>query len=801
MILKNLFGRKMRTLLTVFGIAVGVAAVVALGALADGFIQGYSAMSGGSGADVLVVQDNALDIMFSTVDQEVGTILASMPGVTDVSEMVYTFAATDGAPYFIVYGYDPGGFAIQRFKIVDGVPLSDQTESRAGKPLLLGRAAADNLKKQVGDTFRLYESTYRIVGIYETGEPFEDGAAVVHLEDAQIINGKPRQVNALLLKVREGTDLDALCARIERRFDKLTATKSADFADQQEMLQYIYVFTWSVSLMAIFIGGVGVMNTMLMSVFERTKELGVLRAIGWRPRRVLAMILGESLALSLLGGGVGLLLGLATVRAVQNVPAISSLMPPQFSTDLIVQGIVVALSLGLVGGALPAWRASRLAPAEAMRTEGASARGGRHVRWAALRNILRQPVRTLLTVVGIGAAIMAIVFMGAMGDGLIDAMGGMMTGGGAHLIGIEADASVDLSKIDENVVRRIATLPGVQAAEGFLTGYTTLGDLPFFIVFGYQPRGLSIRTFPIVEGEPLTTNRQIILGRVAATNLRREVGQTVRIFDSTFKIVGIYETGVAFQDGGGVVTLRDAQKLFGQTRKVSFLGVWLHNPEQAEAVVRDIEQRFPEVSVGQASRFTENLVDIQMMKASTWGIALLAIIVGGLGMMNTMVMSVIERTREIGVLRALGWRKRRVLGMIVRESVALSLIGGVAGTAIGVLAGYALNLHPMMQGFFPHGIQYWPFRASVRRRAGIGHHRRPLSRLARIELAAGGGATVRVKVLDLTGLRRPVRSGKKRCSTFVSSVGYIERTKSSIRRGRMRSARSASTHIRSARCR
>ena len=217
----------MRTLLTVFGIAVGVAAVVALGAMADGFIQGYSAMSGGSGADILVVQDNALDIMFSTVDQEIAPILARMPGVTAVSEMIYTFAATDAAPYFIVYGYDPNGFAVQHFKIVEGVPLSDKAAGRGGRPLLLGRAAAADLKKAVGDTFRLYESSYRVVGIYETGEPFEDGAAVVLLEDAQRINGKPRQVNALLLKVREGTDLDALCARIERRFDKLTATKSA----------------------------------------------------------------------------------------------------------------------------------------------------------------------------------------------------------------------------------------------------------------------------------------------------------------------------------------------------------------------------------------------------------------------------------------------------------------------------------------------------------------------------------------------------------------------------------------------
>jgi ABC-type lipoprotein release transport system permease subunit len=267
------------------------------------------------------------------------------------------------------------------------------------------------------------------------------------------------------------------------------------------------------------------------------------------------------------------------------------------------------------------------------------------------------------------------------------------------LVGSEADASIDLSTIDLGIVRRIAALPGVRAAEGFLTGYTALGDLPFFVVFGYQPQGLSIRDLRIVEGQALTANRQMILGRVAAENLDVGVGQTLRIFDKSFKIVGIYETGVPFQDGGGVVTLRDAQGLFGQPRKVSFLGVWLQDPAQADAVTEEVEARFPEVALARTSEFAEGLTDMQLMRSSTWAISLMALVVGGLGMTNTMIMSVLERTREIGVLRALGWRKRRVLGMIVRESAVLSLLGGAAGTAVGVALGALLNLHPVLEGF------------------------------------------------------------------------------------------------------
>ncbi|NLE45441.1 MAG: FtsX-like permease family protein [Chloroflexi bacterium] len=699
MIVKSLLGRKMRTILTVFGIAVGVAAVVALGALGDGMIEGYTTMGGGSGADLLVVQDDALDIMFSAVDQDLGTTLAGFAGVTDVSEMIYTFAATDGAAYFIVYGYDPDGFAIQRFRIVEGQSLSRRAAPHGGKPVLLGRAAADDFGLSVGDTFRLYESQFRIVGIFETGAPFEDGAAVVLLEDAQVISGKPRQVNALLLKVRDGADLDALRDRIERRFPKLTTTTSADFLEKQEMLQYVDAFTWTVSFVALLIGGVGVMNTMLMSVFERTREFGVLRAVGWRPRRVLALVIGESLILSLLGGMMGVGLGILAVWAVSNAPVYSSFMPGHISISLMVQGGVVAVGLGLIGGALPAWHASRLTPVEAMRTDGAAASGTRHVRSAALRNILRRPTRTLLTVVGIGVAMMAIVLLGAFGEGMVDTIAGLALGSGANLVGMEADASIDLSKIDEGIVRRMVGVPGVSNAEGFLTGYTSMGDLPFFIVFGYQPRGRLIREFKLVDGDPLTTNRQILLGRVAAENLGYRVGQTIHVFDSSFKIVGIYETGVAMQDGGGIVTLRDAQRLFGQARKVSFVGVWLEHPERAAGTIAEMEARFPEVSLSLATEFSEGLMDLEMMRSATWAISFVTLLVGGLGMTNTMVMSVFERTREIGVLRALGWRKGRVLAMIVQESVTLSVIGGVAGVLIGVVFGYLLNMTPFVQSW------------------------------------------------------------------------------------------------------
>jgi len=316
-----------------------------------------------------------------------------------------------------------------------------------------------------------------------------------------------------------------------------------------------------------------------------------------------------------------------------------------------------------------------------------------------LRNLARQRMRTLLTLAGIIAAIVGIILLQGLADGLEAEISALAMGLDMDLTAMEAEASMDLSTIDERMVKRIAALPGVKHAEGFLTGYAATERLPFFVVFGYHPAGYGIRHFRIVEGERLSANRQIIIGRAAARNLKKGVSDTIKIFKTPFRVVGIYETGVPFEDGGGVVRLHDAQMLFKQPRKVSFIGIKVEDLDQAEEVRRRVEEKFPEVSVSLASDFAENVVDIQATHAMTWTITALAFMVSGVAMTNTMVMNILEHTRETGILRALGWRRSRVLGMVLKESIVLSLVGGLMGLATGVTLGMTLNRMPMMAGF------------------------------------------------------------------------------------------------------
>jgi putative ABC transport system permease protein len=153
---------------------------------------------------------------------------------------------------------------------------------------------------------------------------------------------------------------------------------------------------------------------------------------------------------------------------------------------------------------------------------------------------------------------------------------------------------------------------------------------------------------------------------------------------------------VGWEEMGGVVTLHDGQAFAGRPRKVTMYAVNIHDPDQAGSVVQKINTRLPEAHAALAGEFVEQLPDMRNMDAMLNGISILAVLVGGVGVLNTMLMAVLERTREIGVLRALGWRRRAVLGMILQEALAIGLLGGLAGIGIAFGLVYAAGVIPMI---------------------------------------------------------------------------------------------------------
>lgn len=133
-------------------------------------------------------------------------------------------------------------------------------------------------------------------------------------------------------------------------------------------LEIIESGSWAVTLLALLIGSIVVVVTMVKSVVERTREIGVLKAIGWTNKRILTMILGESLLLSLMAAIVGIIIGVSVVEIISSTQIIRGI-EPAFSAILFLEALAVAIFLGIIGGIYPAYRATRLSPTEALRYE------------------------------------------------------------------------------------------------------------------------------------------------------------------------------------------------------------------------------------------------------------------------------------------------------------------------------------------------------------------------------------------------------------------------------------------------
>jgi ABC-type lipoprotein release transport system permease subunit len=220
-------------------------------------------------------------------------------------------------------------------------------------------------------------------------------------------------------------------------------------------------------------------------------------------------------------------------------------------------------------------------------------------------------------------------------------------------------------------------------------------------VFGLDPHEEYIQHYRIRDGRHIERPREIMIGRLAADSQKKQVGQTLHVAGSSYRIVGIYENGIAYEDIGGVIELGDAQRLFGRPRQVSIIGIGLRDPTRAAAIAAELERDFPEVIVMQAATMTERIQDFASMNAIFNALVALMAVVGGIVMTNVMVMSVFERTQEIGVLRACGWRRGRVLRMVLVESLALGGLSGLAGMAIGIGLNALFGLEPTYGRLLP----------------------------------------------------------------------------------------------------
>lgn len=385
LVVKNPFRNKTRSSLAIVGIAIGIMVIVALGMITGGLENSTQSTLKAGSAEITVNQAGSSNTESGqTINQTYVNDLLSISGVkttagilrasntstggSSVSSAQSASTQSGGFGGLSIIGVDSDKLSLLGVDSVNGTEFTNNSTNE----VIIGKTEAESLNKTVGDTINLFGQNFTIKGTFETGSFMTDNGIMMPLSTLQNLTSIQNKVSSVLVKVTDNANVTTVSNTIQDTYpNQLTTSTAADQANRiNQGLGFINTASWAISLLAIFIGAVGVINTMIMTVYERTREIGVLKAVGWKDTRILSMILGESIVLTLLAFVAGTLIAVVGVEVLLTlVPSVGNVITPSFSIYIFLRAFAVALVVGIIGGLYPAYRASRLSPTEALRYE------------------------------------------------------------------------------------------------------------------------------------------------------------------------------------------------------------------------------------------------------------------------------------------------------------------------------------------------------------------------------------------------------------------------------------------------
>ena len=380
-VLKNLLRRPVRTALTVLGLAVAVGTMIALPGISHNIDAAVLQSLNERGVDLVVMSAGKTDQLASEMDEGVAARAADIPGVTAVStalvELVEMTRDSGASINVLVHGWTPDNFVFDDLKITRGRPL---TADDRGKVLLGAKLADENLGKGVGDTVVVLGEPFEVIGIFESRYVHEDGSVGMPLKEAQRLVSRPGKITGFSVRIDKSAgdpaaSVEAVRERLLALTDdrgrptKLSAKAAPEYVSSVSHLKVLRAVAWIVSAIGILIGVISMLNTMIMSVLERTQEIGILRAIGWPRSRVFRMILTEAVLISLAAAALGAVAATTTTYLLTLSPKVNGFIAGGIAWSVILKGTTLSVLIALVGGAYPAVRAGRLLPTEAIRHE------------------------------------------------------------------------------------------------------------------------------------------------------------------------------------------------------------------------------------------------------------------------------------------------------------------------------------------------------------------------------------------------------------------------------------------------
>ena len=361
---RGLLRRPIRTCLTLLGISIGIAAVVALVGISRGFSDSWGNGVKSRGTSV-VLSSLGSSLTPKPFDAAVAARIEHLPNVAAICPSFVDLTSVETAQLMVVSARQWDGYTWNNLKVIAGRLPQDGKE----QAVVLGSTAAEVLKKKVGDPIQIETGELKVVGIVDGGAWVENGSVVLSLQVYQELTGNTGKINVIDVQAAPPADsreVQALCDTINGVVKEARAVPAGDNIGDSQAFRIVHAMSWGTSLLAVLVGVLGVMNTMLMTVFERTQEICVLLALGWKRSRIVRMVLWESALLGLLGGVVGVLLGAGGVTLLGNAPAIRGLLKPEVSLSLLATAVAISVAVGVVSGFYPAWRSSRLNPSRAL---------------------------------------------------------------------------------------------------------------------------------------------------------------------------------------------------------------------------------------------------------------------------------------------------------------------------------------------------------------------------------------------------------------------------------------------------
>ena len=377
---RNIKDNRLRSGLTILGLVIGIASVIILVGIGNGAANSVRDQVSSLGADVVTINISDTDSALTTEELEELKELELVKDVTPYQMLSATLSKdgeSSGKANLLGVGsqYD----SLMGYEIASGRDLSEIDVDNMTKVAVIGSNIAEEFwgtGNPVGDTIQVDGDHYTVVGVLEsTGSSMGnnvDGMLLMPVTTAKYA-GSGGLVSNLYIKASSEEEAEAAAAQVQNFLSRNCGISEDDFdvSTQEMMLDAMKDIDNTLSFLlagiagiSLLVGGIGVMNVMLVSVTERTREIGIRKSLGARKKDILQQFLMEAMVLSMLGGIIGILCGFIGGRIALLAGA--SFAP---GVKMVLLAFAVSVAVGLVFGILPSWRASKLRPVDALRFE------------------------------------------------------------------------------------------------------------------------------------------------------------------------------------------------------------------------------------------------------------------------------------------------------------------------------------------------------------------------------------------------------------------------------------------------